>query len=129
MLSLLLYVSFAVSIAGALPTTVVNHNLVRLPVVRHHNLTGTTVAASDRARAQHFKNKHANSKTGVVQSRGPFGIDVTNSLVSYVAEVQVGSPPQTFDLIVDTGSSNTWVGAMTEYKPTPSSKDTGDSMV
>lgn len=33
------------------------------------------------------------------------------------------------ELIVDTGSSNTWVGANTEYTPTDTSEDTGDSVV
>lgn len=34
---------------------------------------------------------------------------------------------QNFNLIVDTGSSNTWVGAGTAYKPSVSAQSTGDS--
>lgn len=33
------------------------------------------------------------------------------------------------DLIVDTGSSNTWVGAGTKYVTTPTSKKSGGSVV
>lgn len=33
------------------------------------------------------------------------------------------------NLIVDTGSSNTWVGATTEYDPTSSATDTGEEVV
>jgi cathepsin E len=43
---------------------------------------------------------------------------VIDEVVTYVAAVQVGSPPTTFDLIVDTGSSNTWVGSGTRFKST-----------
>jgi Eukaryotic aspartyl protease len=39
---------------------------------------------------------------------------------------QVGD--QSFSLIVDTGSSNTWVGAGTPYVPSSTSTDTGDSV-
>ena len=35
---------------------------------------------------------------------------------------------QTFNLIVDTGSSNTWVGAGTKYVPSPSSTRTNSSV-
>jgi hypothetical protein len=38
---------------------------------------------------------------------------ITNEVVTYIAPVTVGT--QTFDLIVDTGSSNTWVGAGTKF--------------
>ena len=41
-------------------------------------------------------------------------------------EVVVGN--QTFSLIVDTGSSNTWVGARTKYVPSESSTPAGGSV-
>ncbi|KAF8143521.1 putative cathepsin E [Mycena galopus ATCC 62051] len=46
-----------------------------------------------------------------------------NHVSSYLAAIEVGS--QTFDLCVDTGSSNTWVGAGTRYSPGPTSRSTG----
>lgn len=42
--------------------------------------------------------------------------------------VGVGTPPTTYQLIVDTGSSNTFVGANTKYTPTSSSRDTGNQV-
>ncbi|KAF7321189.1 Aspartic protease [Mycena chlorophos] len=49
----------------------------------------------------------------------------TNEDDTYVASVKVGT--QTFDLIVDTGSSNTWVGSGTKYNPGSTATDTRDS--
>jgi streptogramin lyase len=51
---------------------------------------------------------------------------VENDLVSYTAPVKIGS--QTFDLIVDTGSSNTWVGANTAFSAGSTGKSTGKSV-
>jgi cathepsin E len=42
--------------------------------------------------------------------------------------VGVGANDQQFQLIVDTGSSNTWVGAGTKFVATSTSTDTGDSV-
>lgn len=45
--------------------------------------------------------------------------------------VQVGSPPQTFELLVDTGSSNLVIGAnpnSTQYHPTKTSRQTGEQV-
>lgn len=75
--------------------------------------------SSDKARIAHFVNK---SKVNVDSS----SVGVENEDFSYVASVGVGS--QTFSLIVDTGSSNTWVGAGTKYSPGSTSKSTGDSV-
>ncbi|KAG6329087.1 hypothetical protein ID866_10002 [Astraeus odoratus] len=56
-------------------------------------------------------------------------IPVTNIAAnSYVASVGVGSPPTYYNLVVDTGSSNTWIGAGQPYSPTSSSQDTGDTV-
>ncbi|KAJ7230922.1 aspartic peptidase domain-containing protein [Mycena haematopus] len=49
----------------------------------------------------------------------------TNEDDTYVAATKVGT--QTFELIVDTGSSNTWVGAGTKYSPGSTAKSTGDT--
>ncbi|TFY78615.1 hypothetical protein EWM64_g5399 [Hericium alpestre] len=44
--------------------------------------------------------------------------------VTYIASVGVGSPATSYDLLIDTGSSNTWVGADKSYTPTSTSKST-----
>jgi len=51
-------------------------------------------------------------------------VAVANGVVSYLASVGVGSPATTYSLIVDTGSSNTWVGATKKYVKTSTSVDT-----
>ncbi|KAF5542388.1 hypothetical protein FNAPI_9965 [Fusarium napiforme] len=51
---------------------------------------------------------------------------VTNEDVSYVAPVVIGG--NTWNLIVDTGSSNTWCGAQTSCEPTSTGKSTGNSV-
>ncbi|KAK3823850.1 MAG: family A1 protease [Linnemannia elongata] len=54
-------------------------------------------------------------------------IPLENQVVHYIASVGIGSPPTEYKLIVDTGSSNTWIGANTAYVPTSSSQQTPDS--
>ncbi|KAF8158022.1 aspartic peptidase domain-containing protein [Crassisporium funariophilum] len=51
-------------------------------------------------------------------------IDVTDAAVTYTLPVGVGNPPTEYTLLIDTGSSNTWVGADKPYKTTSTSKDT-----
>lgn len=46
----------------------------------------------------------------------------------YVAVVGIGSPATNYDLIVDTGSSNTWVGANNVYVKTSTSEQTSNSV-
>ncbi|TDL23259.1 acid protease [Rickenella mellea] len=55
-------------------------------------------------------------------------IDVTDAGVTYTMQVGVGTPPTEYTLLIDTGSSNTWVGAGKKYVHTSSSKKTGDSV-
>ncbi|EJD44881.1 family A1 protease [Auricularia subglabra TFB-10046 SS5] len=74
----------------------------------------------DRARAQHLGNKH---KSGKVHSRQ--SVNVTNEAVTYLAAIAVGSPASTYNLIIDTGSSNTWLGANKKYTKTSTSTSTG----
>ncbi|CAH7685169.1 aspartic peptidase A1 [Phakopsora pachyrhizi] len=42
---------------------------------------------------------------------GGSSLNIENDVVTYLAKVTIGSNNQTFKLIVDTGSSNTWIGA------------------
>ncbi|KAG0705810.1 acid protease [Suillus ampliporus] len=73
------------------------------------------IAAADRARAQ-----------VLVENGGSSSIDVTNAPTIYTADVGVGSPP-THTLLVDTGSSNTWIGGSKSYEKTSTSQDTGNT--
>ncbi|KAK0388277.1 hypothetical protein NLU13_4522 [Sarocladium strictum] len=51
---------------------------------------------------------------------------VINEDASYVAPVKIGG--STYDLIVDTGSSNTWCGAQNSCEPSSTGQDTGNSV-
>jgi len=48
--------------------------------------------------------------------------------VAYIASVGVGSPPTNYDLIIDTGSANFWVGSIKPYVETSTSHQTPDSV-
>ncbi|KAF8452923.1 aspartic peptidase domain-containing protein [Boletus edulis BED1] len=75
----------------------------------------------ERARIQSLKYATHDSS-----GRGSF--NVSNYGVFYTAEVGVGTPPTYHTLLVDTGSSNTWVWASQPYVATNSSVNTGNSV-
>ncbi|KAG1851992.1 acid protease [Suillus tomentosus] len=88
----------------------------------------------DRVRAQKFlagKSHHAfvAAKAKRYGSTGTdSSIDVTDSGVTYTTQVGVGSPATDYTLLIDTGSSNTWIGADLPYEPTSTSYDTGNTI-
>ncbi|KZP23602.1 acid protease [Athelia psychrophila] len=102
-------VSFAVS---AIAGPVARENFTTHPITKKIGKSIPATVAKDQARLSKFNGAASTSAT------------VTNDVDSYIAKVTVGS--QTFDLIVDTGSSNTWVGANTKY--TGSGTNTGNSV-
>lgn len=55
-------------------------------------------------------------------------VDVTDAGVTYTMSVGVGSPATTYNLLIDTGSSNTWVGAHKAYHPSRTSHFTGNTV-
>ncbi|EIW53178.1 aspartic peptidase A1 [Trametes versicolor FP-101664 SS1] len=101
-----------------------------LPLAKRVNSTGSANIVKfdqDRARATRQRSQ-ASDATG--PAGGSFAVgqafnDVAISqAVSYVVEVLVGSTP--YSLLVDTGSSNTWVGAGKPFVPSASTRPTGD---
>ncbi|KGQ02996.1 Polyporopepsin [Beauveria bassiana D1-5] len=64
----------------------------------------------------------AESTLGNIDASGP----AENDDVSYIASVAIGSA--SWDLIVDTGSSNTWTGAQKSYVPYSTGNDTGGTV-
>ncbi|KAF8846105.1 acid protease [Paxillus ammoniavirescens] len=123
--SLLTTLLLALSIA-ATPVEVRSSH-VTLPFAKRVNTAGGAIklVENDQARAAALKDRAAAIQSGHLDRRTA-SIAVTNEAVSYVAAVGVGSPATTYNLIVDTGSSNTWVGAGTAYVKTSTSKDTGE---
>ncbi|KAJ8591296.1 acid protease [Rhizopogon salebrosus TDB-379] len=76
------------------------------------------IAAADRARARALL---------AGRSGGGSSINATNTGMLYTVDIGVGSPPTDYTLLVDTGSSNTWIGASKSYEKTETSQDTGNS--
>ncbi|KAJ7444588.1 aspartic peptidase A1 [Mycena galericulata] len=105
---------------------IVVNNFVTLPLSKRVNFTGTrTILERDLARVNHLRDRAA----GKLQGRAAvISSAVDNQAVTYIASVQVGSPPTTFDLIVDTGSSNTWVGATTPFVQTSTTTATNQAV-
>ncbi|KIL59248.1 hypothetical protein M378DRAFT_14952 [Amanita muscaria Koide BX008] len=96
----------------------------KLQLSRQLNTTGVyNVLQHDQARAAHLA-----AKASAKQTRAIYNEPVTNEVVTYMANVGVGTPPTYYSLIVDTGSSNTWVGATKAYVKTSSSVATGDTV-
>ncbi|KAJ7078672.1 acid protease [Mycena epipterygia] len=94
----------------------------------------------DYARAQHFlaghqphgpaafhkaKKGHQKGSDGSPTSSSSTTMSATDNGVTYLASVGVGSPATPYSLLIDTGSSNTWISAVTKpYNQTSTSKDT-----
>ncbi|KAG2038405.1 aspartic peptidase domain-containing protein [Suillus americanus] len=83
--------------------------------------SNVNIVDADRARAQAMQ--HPSFKRASSSS-----FSIANAVTVYTAQVGVGSPATQYTLLVDTGSSNTWVGAKTPYKQTNTSVATGDSV-
>ncbi|KAG2120232.1 acid protease [Suillus clintonianus] len=86
--------------------------------VRIHSNGIKNIAAADRARARTLVEAGSSSSIG----------NVTNAGVMYTADIGVGSPPAYHTVVVDTGSSNTWI-ANKSYTKTSTSYDTGNQFV
>ncbi|PSR84188.1 hypothetical protein PHLCEN_2v5476 [Hermanssonia centrifuga] len=87
---------------------------INLSIAAKLNFSGlTSIIEADRARAHRLKN-HVNLLGLAGGKRQTTNVDVTNGAVN--------------TLLIDTGSSNTWVGAGKKYVPTSSSKDTGKAV-
>jgi hypothetical protein len=113
---------------------------VPLPITRHLNFNGTlNLVQKDQARVANFANQF-----GLSTSSTP-NLPLNDDGVIYATTIGVGDPPTSCEfvdfclaipympildnLIIDTGSSNTWVGADKPYVKTKSSVKTSDSVV
>lgn len=82
------------------------------------------VAAADRARAAMLLERSMGRRS----RRSENDVSVTSNAMVYLVSVDIGSPPTKYTLLVDTGSSNTWIGASKSYNPTGTSHDTGHTV-
>ncbi|KAG1814159.1 aspartic peptidase domain-containing protein [Suillus variegatus] len=118
--SLLTILLLALSITGS--PVEVNNSPITLPIARRLSALNGTINAleQDKARVAAFRLKDYNLK------HGSHSIPVANLGTVYYAAVGIGSPATTYYLIVDTGTSNTWIGARTPYVPTSTSVNTNE---
>ncbi|GJE97844.1 aspartic peptidase A1 [Phanerochaete sordida] len=120
-----LLVAVSIALAASASPLAIRSSPVTIQLARRFNTTGSkNIIELDQARAKFLKNGGSAKFKTASASSAP-SVPVTNGAVTYTAEVQVGSPPTTFSLIVDTGSSNTWIGASTPFTETSTSHDTG----
>jgi len=89
--------------------------------LKHVPSKGTAADLVKNAKARVQKINGGSSTTSQAASGSAQNIDDT-----YVAGIKIGTG--TYDLIVDTGSSNTWTNANNDYKTSSTSKDTGNSV-
>ncbi|KAG6885308.1 hypothetical protein C0992_005245 [Termitomyces sp. T32_za158] len=112
---------------------VIRDSPVKLPLARRLNLTSVhNLVRHDLARAKHLRARAEALSKGVsphvLSSDATIDESADNQAVDYIASVGVGSPATTYELIIDTGSSNTWIGAGKSYTPTSTSSETSDSV-
>ncbi|KAF8910133.1 aspartic protease [Gymnopilus junonius] len=125
-----LLTTLLLALSVAANPVLVNRSPVTLPISRRLNLTSVhNLLRHDQTRAKALKAKGAAKAAGTSFSEAAvISSQVDNQAVTYVATVGVGSPATQYDLIVDTGSSNTWVGAGIAYVKTSTSTQTSNKV-
>ncbi|KAF8264556.1 acid protease [Lactarius quietus] len=125
--SLIAFLFLAVSVAAN--PIVVRKAPVSLNFARHLNITGAQdVVQKDQTRAKNLVSIGKEKESGTLSPGAVGSVGVTNVGVVYEASVGVGSPPTDYTLLIDTGSSNTWVGAGKAYVKTSTSVKTSESV-
>ncbi|KJA26749.1 hypothetical protein HYPSUDRAFT_63538 [Hypholoma sublateritium FD-334 SS-4] len=98
-----------------------------LPISKRLNTTSIhNLVHHDQLRAKYLKSRACFNGGLDTRTNQP----VENQAVQYIATIGVGSPITNFSLAVDTGSSNTWIGADTDnpYVKTSSSSATSNNV-
>ncbi|KAF8588745.1 aspartic peptidase A1 [Ramaria rubella] len=131
LLSLLLLIPAALSLTT--PPIKIRDSPISVPIAVRINATGSAkLVEADRARARSFvqaaKDKAAKVQAGTLSPDAVIGVSVTNAATTYTASVGVGDPATQYTLLIDTGSSNTWVGAGKKFVHTSTTVQTSDKV-
>jgi cathepsin E len=121
---------------------------VSLLLARHLNITGSNdLIRKDQARAKNLVTVCQEKYSGATRPGAIVSVGVTNIGIIYEAHVGVGSPATSCELrralqashefshllldtlLIDTGSSNTWLGAGEAYVRTTTSVQTSNNVV
>ncbi|KAF8801895.1 aspartic protease [Phlegmacium glaucopus] len=104
--------------------------VITLPISKRVNTTRLlNVLQRDQNRAKALKGTGQAETTGIsLHNDAVINSQADNQATAYIASIGVGSPATTYDLVVDTGSSNTWIGAGKGYVRTSTSSQTSDSV-
>ncbi|KAH8553064.1 acid protease [Umbelopsis sp. PMI_123] len=96
-------------------------NLISLPMRRSNLINGAIKSARKRGAPDQITivNKLVHISNGVSK--------LILYFVQYTISVGIGNPPTDYDILVDTGSSNTFVGAGKPYTTTSTSSPTGQT--
>ncbi|KAI0773211.1 acid protease [Trametes elegans] len=113
-------------ITRASPAIQVRSSTITLPVAKLYNFTGSAnLVAHDQARARNLRAR-GNARLGRPNLAPQVAsVPSQNQLFQYVVNVSLS---RTHSLLVDTGSSNTWVGAGQTYVQTSTTRQTRDSV-
>ncbi|KAF4611714.1 hypothetical protein D9613_004262 [Agrocybe pediades] len=125
-----LLTTLLLALSVAANPVLVDRSPVTLPISRRLNLTSVhNLVRHDQTRAKALKARGAAKAAGASFSEAAvINEPVDNQAVTYVASVGVGSPATTYSLLIDTGSSNTWVGATKAYVKTSTSSQTSNKV-
>ncbi|GLB35829.1 putative peptidase A1 [Lyophyllum shimeji] len=115
------------ALAVAANPIVIRDSPVTLPLARRLNTTSIhNLLRHDQSRAKALRARAEAKASGNFHTDAIINEPVDNQAVTYIASVGVGSPATTYSLLIDTGSSNTWVGATKAYVRTSTSQQTSN---
>ncbi|TRM60642.1 aspartic peptidase domain-containing protein [Schizophyllum amplum] len=91
-------------------------------ILRRDRMRAKTLLAEHQPHGPLAFYKKAGTQPAKVKS-----IAVTDAAVTYTCKVDIGSPATSYELLIDTGSSNTWVGSGKEYVTSKTSHNTREA--
>ncbi|KLO09319.1 acid protease [Schizopora paradoxa] len=127
MLTSLLISTLALCLVVSANAIVARDNMIRVPFSKRVNMTRPgLVLKQDQARARAIRSREPQKSAKRLLKKAIGSVPVQNQAVQYVANVGIGTPATTYSLIIDTGSSNTWVGAGKAFVQTTTSVQTSN---